>query len=116
MTFGQSIKICFSNYAVFKGRATRSEFWWFALFLVGVGFIGDLLIPEEVAYLIGLFWLATVIPWLAVTWRRLHDVGLAGPWFFISFIPFGIVVLIIMLAWKSQPKENKYGKGQGRHQ
>jgi uncharacterized membrane protein YhaH (DUF805 family) len=52
---------------------------------------------------------ALFIPYLAVTWRRLHDAGLPGPWFFISLVPFGLIALIIMLCQRTQPKENKYG-------
>jgi uncharacterized membrane protein YhaH (DUF805 family) len=54
-------------------------------------------------------YIALVIPYVAVTWRRLHDAGLPGPWFFLSFVPFGLIALIVMLCQRTQPNENKYG-------
>jgi uncharacterized membrane protein YhaH (DUF805 family) len=43
MTFGQSVKHVFSNYVNFKGRASRSEYWWFYLFCVLVALVLDLI-------------------------------------------------------------------------
>jgi len=82
MNFIQSVKTCFRTYAVFKGRATRSEFWWFVLFftIFGVGVLSLVLfLPESQVDLITLgIELALLLPLLAVTSRRLHDRGLSG--------------------------------------
>ena len=72
----------FRNYAHFGGRATRAEFWWWALFLVigSAVFTGiDTLIGWS-SVLETLFILATLLPTLAVTARRLHDIGKTGWW------------------------------------
>jgi uncharacterized membrane protein YhaH (DUF805 family) len=54
--------------------------------------------------------LATIVPSLAVTWRRLHDVGRSGKYFFFILIPVaGIIMLLIQLTKDSQPGENEFG-------
>ncbi|MFN3568205.1 MAG: DUF805 domain-containing protein [Caldimicrobium sp.] len=53
---------------------------------------------------------ATLLPYLAVTVRRLHDVGKSGWWILISLVPFiGLIWLLVLLCTDSQPGENKYG-------
>jgi len=123
MTFTQSVSTCFKKYVTFSGRARRSEYWWFFLFQTVMPILlfvlGVLLSAAENEFLtlVGALlviaaivsWFGLIIPWLAVTWRRLHDAGLAGPWFFISFVPFGSIALIVMCCLETQPKENKFG-------
>ena len=114
MDFGKAISNYFSNYATFKGRARRSEFWFSILFVFLIG------IPAQILDLIlfgsqtGLFYvvvfLGTFIPTLAVTWRRLHDIGKSGGFYFIGLIPLvGAILLIVWLATDSQPTANQYG-------
>ena len=108
MNFGEAIKSVFSKYATFSGRARRSEFWYFFLlnFLVGIVLS---LIPV-VSFLSAIWTLVILIPFLAVTVRRFHDIGKSGWWFLIVFVPFvGAIVLIVFLCLDSQPGENKYG-------
>ena len=72
----------FRKYAHFGGRATRAEFWWWVLFIVlgSAVFAGiDSLIGWD-SPLATLFTLATLLPTLAVTARRLHDIGKTGWW------------------------------------
>ena len=85
MNFIQSVKTCFQKYANFKGRATRSEFWWFQLFfwlvLFGVIFVLWLSgydITDEFLDVILIGEIFLFIPVLSVTSRRLHDLGLTG--------------------------------------
>ena len=87
MPFATSIKLAFRQYAVFSGRATRAEFWWWILFLtignIGLGLtegVIQLAIGTEFTALTLLFALTTVLPSLAVTCRRLHDIGKTGWW------------------------------------
>jgi len=90
MTFSDSIRTCFSNYATFSGRAIRSEYWWFALFLIIVsallGFFSDALSAA--------FSLATLLPSMAVAARRLHDSDKSGWW---QVAPLGSVILTAVL-------------------
>ena len=73
----EHIKVCFAKYAAFSGRASRPEFWWFALFYFFGQYVSVLVSPS----LHTAFILLTSVPYLAVGWRRLHDSGRSG-WFF----------------------------------
>jgi uncharacterized membrane protein YhaH (DUF805 family) len=95
MTFVDAIKTCFSKYADFNGRATRSEYWWFVLFIVLVG-AGLSMISEVVG---GLFYLATLLPSIAAAARRLHDTNRSGWMQLIVLIPLiGWIIVIVLLA------------------
>lgn len=121
MTFKGSIKSCFNKYASFEGRASRSEFWYFALFnclvstlfmIVNVFFLCNNMegIVGFVYILQILFSLVVVLPSFAVVVRRLHDIGKSGWWFLITLIPlFGVIIYLIFLLTESEPWENEYG-------
>jgi uncharacterized membrane protein YhaH (DUF805 family) len=93
MTFVESVRTCFAKYADFKGCATRSEFWWWVLFNViasaALGIVSDKL-PL-------LFSLAVLLPNLAVTARRLHDIDRSGWWQLVGFVP--LIGWIVMIYW-----------------
>jgi len=106
------------QYAVFKGRARRKEYWFFALFnlivsivLTGVDYMTGSLDPElGVGLLSGIYSLAILIPSLAVTVRRLHDTDRTGWWVLIAFIPFiGAIVLLVFMLLDSKPGDNQHG-------
>lgn len=128
MTFKESVKTCVLKTFVWKGRASRSEYWWFWLFmgmvkfpihwLSGVDFLGvttgydtlravayfghipeleDLILPLDVIFF---------FPCLAVTVRRLHDMGLSAWWALLAMLP---VVYIVFALVPGTPGENKYG-------
>ena len=98
MTFQESIKLCFSKYAEFGGRASRPEYWWFFLFVVLAGAALSTLSSA----LGGVFYLATLLPSLAAASRRLHDTGRSGWWQLVALIPLvGLVVLLVFLTQKS---------------
>lgn len=98
MTFSESIKIGFSKYADFNGRASRSEFWWWVLFI----FLASLLLGVISEIVSGLFSLATLIPSIAVIARRLHDIDKSGWWQLVGFIP--LIGWILMIYWCVQPE------------
>lgn len=122
MTLTDSIRICLNKYATFKGRAPRSEFWWFWLFYIFVQIISGMvfgiigysfggqdgcMISLSICSLLCVALL--IVPYLSVLVRRLHDTGRSGWWFFISFIPLiGSIWLLILLITDSD-EENKYG-------
>ena len=91
MDFVSAIKACFSKYADFNGRARRSEFWFWYLFTVIVNLFTSW-IPFA-----SLITLALLIPTLAVSVRRLHDIGRSGWWLLLSVIP-SIICFIILIA------------------
>jgi uncharacterized membrane protein YhaH (DUF805 family) len=99
MTFAESIRTCFNKYVDFNGVASRSEFWWFILFLV----IVSVVLNSVSSTIGGLFTLATLLPQLAVGARRLHDTGRSGWWQLLLLIPLiGLIVLIVF--WVQEPK------------
>jgi len=116
MDFGKSIKTCFFKYAVFSGRASRSEFWWFALFgVIGgiVTLIIDVMILGYSSEAYGptntIFTVITFLPYLAVGARRLHDINRSGWWQLITLTVIGIILLIIWWATVGENKKNVHG-------
>ena len=121
MSFIDAVKSYFKNYATFNGRARRSEFWYTVLFTTLVSAGLSIAFPGSVAELNGaqymqnsaivdLWSLATFVPSLAVTWRRLHDVSKPGPYFFYIFIPIaGVIMLLIQTVKDSTPGANQFG-------
>lgn len=96
MTFGESISTCFSKYASFEGRASRSEFWWFFLFTVLVSAASGMV--SEI--LSGLFSLGVLLPSLAVGARRLHDINKSGWFLLLWLIP--VIGWIVLIFWAAQ--------------
>lgn len=100
MTFQESIQVCFNKYVDFSGRASRSEYWWFVLFV----FLGSFVLSIFSFWLNVIFLLVTLLPQLAAASRRLHDTGRSGWWQLIGLIPLiGFIVLIVFLAQESGP-------------
>lgn len=113
-------KVVFENYANFSGRARRSEYWYFTLGQVCLWllFYAVLLFgvtgEDETTVMItmsvfGLLLLATLLPTLAVSVRRLHDLGKSGGWYFLIFVPFGSIVLLVWFFTEGERFPNKYG-------
>jgi uncharacterized membrane protein YhaH (DUF805 family) len=107
MTFGESIKTCFTKYATVQGRASRPEYWWFFLFSVLLQMAGGI-VSETLA---GVLVVALLLPSVAVGARRLHDIGRSGWWLLIGLIP--LIGALILLYWFCQPSSqgaNEYGE------
>ena len=116
MTFTKSIEVCFNKFAIFSGRASRSEFWWFFLFGILGGIVAaiiDVMIfgySIEVTGPIG--WIFTIIillPSLAVGARRLHDTDKTGWWQLLWITIIGGIIVIIWQATMGEKKKNRYG-------
>ena len=105
------------KYAVFDGRARRTEFWLFFLINCIIAFVLSFL--EAIvgfasiagASILGsLYMLAVLIPYLAVGVRRLHDTGRSGWWMLIYIVPLiGAIVLLVFFVQDSQDGDNQYG-------
>jgi len=131
-SLGQAVQRFFRKYADFTGRASRSEYWWWALVSIVVA-----IVLEVIALTLGtagatsngdgtstpgpLFWLpalliivwglGTVVPHLALTWRRLHDANFAGPFFFLGFIPFvGSIIVLVLTILPSKPEGARFDR------
>jgi uncharacterized membrane protein YhaH (DUF805 family) len=99
MSFQEAIRVCFQKYADFNGRASRSEYWWFVLFLVLAGLAASMINPIAS----GLFTLGTLLPSTAAATRRLHDTGRSGWWQLIVLVPLmGLIVILVFLAQESK--------------
>ena len=109
-TFGQAVKSCFNQYCGFKGRASRAEFWWFALF----GFVLGFTLTENEFFALlgfsGLFRLGVFLPGLAVTARRLHDTDKSGWWMLLYLTIIGGIVVFIFTLLRGNEGSNKYGE------
>ena len=107
MGIQQAFITCLKKYAVFSGRATRSEYWWFVLceiLILGIASIISDTLP-------GLFALALVLPALAVGARRLHDIGRSGWWLLLMLVPFiGGLFLLYWMVMPSQAGANAFGE------
>lgn len=116
MSPAQAVKTVLKKYAVFSGRARRSEFWWFTLFATIASIVAieiDIAIfgegMEDPTPLSTVLSLALLLPWLSVTVRRLHDIGRTGWWYLISLIPIiGWIALIVFTVTDSKP-DNRFG-------
>ena len=136
MSFMDSIKSCFGKYARFAGRAPRSEFWFFALFIWLVMTVLQVLMfsmfdtegmmaaaqngtlepglgmafPVVPAILLLVFFVITFLPYLSVMVRRLHDTGRSGWWYWIGLVPvIGIFILLYFFVSKGTEGDNDYG-------
>jgi len=96
---------------LFDGRANRREFWLFVLFNFVVGLILSLVDNTLHSYFLSsLYGILVIIPMLALSVRRLHDIGRSGWWNLIILLPFiGLLALVIFWASESQPLDNRYG-------
>jgi uncharacterized membrane protein YhaH (DUF805 family) len=123
VSFADAFKSFFKNYANFNGRARRSEYWttqltiWVLYLAMSFGQLafqesGDSgLYPALVLSLLNLVVVfGTLVPSLAVLWRRLHDVSKSGGYYFIALIPIvGSILLLIELVRDSEPGPNGFG-------
>jgi len=100
MNIIESVKICLTKYFTFEGKASRSEFWWFQLFYVTTVFAGitidgtwntDLF---KMGVWESIFTLGLAMPAIAVSCRRLHDIGKSGWWQLIAFSIIGYIPLV----------------------
>ena len=106
------------KYAVFSGRSRRKEYWYFVLFIIIIstvlniidGLIGAYDRSMGVGLLSTIFSLAILIPSIAVSVRRLHDIDRTGWWVLISLVPLvGWIVLLVFHVQDSTPGTNRYG-------
>lgn len=116
MDIYESITTCFSKYVTFSGRAPRSEYWWFVLFVFLLNIVATVLdvalfaSPEGLGLFSAVVALATFLPSISVAVRRLHDIDRTGWWWWIIFIPLiGLIVLIVFFVTKGTPGDNRFG-------
>lgn len=122
MGFGQAVSTCFQKYVTFSGRARRSEFWWWQLFVIlvaAIANIGDNVLgwhytssgsAAQVGWLATIVGLLLALPTISVLFRRLHDTGRSGWWWVLSWICcIGTILLWIFCLSDSNEGANQYG-------
>jgi uncharacterized membrane protein YhaH (DUF805 family) len=123
--FPAAVKRFFTKYATFSGRASRSEFWWWALVSFAVSIVLNIIsagattadgVPTlGVGSILALIWgLATIVPSLALLVRRLHDGGFSGLLALLLLVPFaGAVAVLVLTILPSKPEGQKYDQPTG---
>lgn len=110
MNFVEAITSGFNKYVTFSGRAARSEFWYWMLFAfianVVAGIVDGVLGLGLVGLLVSL---ALLLPGLAVSARRLHDIDRTAWWLLIALTMIGIILLIVWDCIKGTTGPNRFG-------
>ena len=120
MNFVEAIKTCFVKYADFSGRASRSEYWYFSLFILLLSICSEIIDPiiAGVPFLeYDDYWgpatlivtTLTILPALGVSVRRLHDIDKSGWWILIAFTFIGFILLIHWAIRESNIGKNQFG-------
>jgi uncharacterized membrane protein YhaH (DUF805 family) len=116
MGFTDAIKTCFQNYLGFSGRAARSEYWYWTLFeylLLIVAWLIDMTVfgfnTTGVNPMTVLASIATLLPTLAVSARRLHDIDRSGWWALLIFTVIGYIVLLFWACMRGTVGANRFG-------
>lgn len=106
------ISVLTKNYANFNGRARRLEYWMFVLFNIIVGVIlAVLAAATNLVILPGIYSLAIMLPTVALSVRRLHDISKSGAWLLILFIPLvGGIWFLILTCTEGTAGANEYGE------
>jgi uncharacterized membrane protein YhaH (DUF805 family) len=115
MNFIEAIQAGFRNYVNFGARASRSEYWWWVLFII-ILVIATSLVDMAIAPgstiqpLTTIAYLATFLPGLAVSIRRLHDTDHSGWWILLGFVPLiGAIVLLVWFCSRGTIGTNRFG-------
>ena len=114
------LKVMRDNYANFNGRARRKEYWMFTLFFLLFALLAGFVIgilsavgetAAMIAIILAVIWyLAHLVPSLAVTVRRLHDTGKSGWFYLLALIPYiGGLIIFIFTVIDGDKGDNAYG-------
>jgi uncharacterized membrane protein YhaH (DUF805 family) len=122
--FIEAIKRFYAKYAQFSGRASRSEFWWATLYMSAITLV--LYIPVAastdaagnpsgfgglVAFLLVIFVLGNLVPSIALSVRRLHDINLSGWFYLLSLIPYlGGIIMLVLMALSPKPEGARFDR------
>jgi uncharacterized membrane protein YhaH (DUF805 family) len=133
----QAVARLFQKYAVFSGRASRSEYWWAVLFCLISPFVLWALglaigystgtpyvnpntgqpgtLPGPAWAILGiaglLLYLALLLPGMSVTVRRLHDANLSGLLYLLAFVPVGSIVVLVLTFMETNPAGARFDEG-----
>jgi uncharacterized membrane protein YhaH (DUF805 family) len=105
MGFAEAIRSVLRNAVNFRGRASRSEFWWWTL----VAFAINVALSESTSPLAGLVSLAVAVPTVAVGVRRLHDTDRSAWSYLLIVVPIANFVLLYFFLKPGTPGSNRFG-------
>jgi uncharacterized membrane protein YhaH (DUF805 family) len=125
-----AVRRFFQKYATFSGRASRSEYWWLTLVSIGVSIILNIITSvgsTTTAYastpgpgaviggILAVIWgLATIVPSLALSVRRLHDSNKSGWMLLLGLIPFaGVIILLVFMLLGPEPAGQRFDQPTG---
>ena len=109
MSFTESVQTCIAKILTFEGRARRSEYWYFVLFVGLVSGAMNLLLGQY-SGITRVVSIALSLATMSVGIRRLHDIGKSGWWYLLYLVPvIGWIVLLVWNVKDSQPGDNQYG-------
>ncbi len=105
VNFIDAIRLFFTKYADFNTRSRRSEYWWSVLFCAVASSLAAGILKDYA----WIWSLVVLIPTIAISVRRLHDIGRPGTWYLLNLIP--VVGSIILLVWYCQDStgDNQWG-------
>ncbi len=110
MGFAQAVKSGFKNYVGFEGRASRSEYWYWALFTIVATMVAGVLDSSGGFGLIsGLVSVGLFLPSIAVAFRRFHDLDRTAWWLLLSLTGIGGFIIIIWFCFPGTPGPNRFG-------
>ena len=114
VSFPTAVKLAFKNYFNFSDRSSRSEYWFFVLFIflleIASFFLVTILPADTSAVITIVLYILYIIPSISVAVRILHDIDMRGWWILIGVIPvIGWVFLLIMHCREGNIKENRFG-------
>ncbi len=117
MGFSDAIKSGFSNYVNIEGRAPRSAYWYWFLFLILGGIVAGIMDSIGGLGSIGgngalssIFELATLIPSITLGVRRFHDLGKSGWWMLLILVPvIGWLIMLFFFVQAGNTGANEYG-------
>jgi uncharacterized membrane protein YhaH (DUF805 family) len=110
MNFAEAIASGLSHYVTFKGRAPRSEFWFWYLFVFILSIVGGVLdLMLEMQIVGSIIALGLLLPGISMNIRRLHDIDRSGWWCLIAFTGIGVILLLVWACMKGTTGSNSYG-------
>ena len=113
MGFVEAVQTFFKRYADFNGRSSRSEYWWAYLGIILITFVVGLvsgLLGETIGgFIFLIFYLAILVPSIAIGVRRLHDLDKSGWFYLLALVPLVSLILLVWFCMKGTDGPNRFG-------
>ena len=113
MGFVEAVQTFFKRYADFNGRSSRSEYWWAYLGIILIAFVVGLvsgLLGETIGgFIFLIFYLAILVPSIAIGVRRLHDLDKSGWFYLLALVPLVSLILLVWFCMKGTDGPNRFG-------